>query len=814
MNLHTLWLDLKYVSRHLKRYPGFTFMSMAALAIGIGLVTAMFTIVDGTILKGPNFAGGKDLRILRWQMPVENMFPFIRIQDFDDIAEQQTVFDELGFWTGTGANLRSEDATRLWNAAQVSANWLDILGNSPTLGRGFYKGEDVFGAEKVVIIGYRVWVEQFDSEPDVVGQNVSLNGQTHTIVGVMEEGFRFPVAHDVWIPYQEDRYKDKRSDSEAVWAFGFIPDGMTEAGVLAELDQIAARMAEQNPDTNELYLNFELVPFIHFFMDESEEVLLAMLAAVVLVLFIACSNVANLILAKSVARTQELAIRRSVGASRGRLMTQILTETAVITFAGGLLGLLLSLYALDWFGGSFSDVDLPFWFDLTISMKTIALLAVLICGTALLSGLYPAWAASRLEISHLLADQTRSSSGLKVGRFNKSLIIFQISLSLAALVGAFGMMWASMVATSNDYPFDPETILQAQVSINEEQIPRDKDVVAFYTELDRRLEEQPGVEFAAQTSSHSMVFPWTSRVVVEGKDYSRPDEYETIRQELVSWDYFRSLEIKTVEGRDFLQTDGESMGETDSETEEWVGIINEAMAKQFWPDVSPIGRRIRDTWRSDAPWVRIIGVVPNLNFSAMDTENDMPHLFRVSNQAADRGATIFMKVQGDPAAFIPTLEKIVREVNPDIVAREPMSVAMRMDKNMRGLTVITTIFAASGFVALLLGSIGIYGVISFAATQRTREFGIRLALGASPRKIMQLVMRSGFWQLGIGIPLGLLIGFGLLQGLAANLQNIDFRHPLVFILPLVAISTVSLLAAFFPAFRASKINPTEAIRDL
>jgi putative ABC transport system permease protein len=808
MDLNTLWLDLKHVTRHLRRHPRFTLLSVAALAIGIGLVTAMYTIVEGTILRGPEFPGGDDLKVLRWHTPREGMFSETRIQDFDEIAKQQEVFEDLGFWTFYGANIQTGNITKTWAAARVRANFLDILQVQPVLGRGFQPGEDAPGAPPTVILGYQVWQEQFEANPEIFGERINVNGNLHIVIGVMPDGFRFPITQDVWVPYQDDYYKEKRGDSDLTWTYGYLRDGISRGKAKVQLDLIAARMAEAFPETNEHYLSVEIIPFIDEFMEDSKGILWTMLAAVALVLVIACANVANLILARSVARAQEMAVRSALGANRSRLVNQILTETLVITSCGGIGGVALALFGVRWFDRSFVGVEMPFWFDLSFSPTTILVILGLIVTTALVSGLYPAWSASRIDLGGMLSDATRSTTGTRAGRFNKTLTVFQISLSAAALIGSFGMIEANRKITDKSYPFDPEEILQAQFSLSEQQMPDDEEVIRFFRELDRALEAIPGVETVGQTTSNALLFPWTSRIVVEGKTYSGPDEYEVVQHEIVSWDYFQALGIPILEGRDFEEADGE--------IESWLGIINQAMADQFWPGESPIGKRIRDTWKSDIPWVQVIGVIPNLKMTAFTDDTPTPHYFRASVQAPMRYATIFLRPEsGDPTALIPALEQTTRAINSEVVAQEPMTVAQRLDQNMRGLKVVTQIFGATGIVALLLGSIGIYGVISFATSQRTREFGIRLAIGATPRKIILNVLRGGSWQLAIGLILGGLIGFLLLRVLGSSLDGLPTTaNAMVFVLPLATIFAVSLVAAWNPAFRASRISPTEAIRDL
>lgn len=807
MNLASFWIDLKFAFRLLKRFPGITAFSVAAIAIGIGLVAVMSTIVDGVLLSGPRFPGGHDLKFMEWYAPKTNLRSAIRIQDFEDIRQQQTSFPDLAFWVYSGDTILHQNNSHAWQSAQVSANWLDILGVQPALGRGFLPGEDTPGADPVVLLGQRVWLEQFNGDPSIVGQSILVSGKAHTVVGVMPPDFRFPVLHDLWMPFQGERYSEKRQDAQITWVFGFLKKGVSHPKAQAELDDIARRLEEAYPESNKGYSHIWLQDFTHQYMDQSEELIWAMVASVFLVLIIACANVANLLLSKSAARTTELAIRRAIGASRGRIVAQVLTETLFLTLLGGALGFVFTIHGVDASVRQLSENPMPYWFQVEVSWKTVLYIIILVAFAALVAGFYPAWSASRVEIKTILNDPGRTSGAAgHIGRLNQSLIVFQIALSLAALIGAFSMLQVTRDLAGQQMPFDPTTVLQAQFNLSEKQFPEEAGVRDYLRRLTDKIKQQPGVEAAGITSAYGMVFPWNSRIALQGKDYPTPNDYEIVEHEIVSWDYFRILGIPLVKGRDFQESDGES-------NEEAV-IINKAFADKFWPGEDPLEKRFRNTWKSHYPWYPIIGVVANADTSAYGRGPGIPHFYQVSNQATVRNGTLFIRFAGDPASFIPVLQQVARDVNPEVVLEDPMTVADRMRQNQGGLDYVTQSFSFAGGISLLLAGIGIYGVLSFAAGQRTREFGIRLALGAKGSHIVRSVLSRCAWQLVVGLLLGFLIGWGLLKGIGANLPMVKVFDPLTYFLPTLLIAVVAFASALPPIYRATRLNPSDAIRDL
>ncbi len=814
MNHNSIWIDLKHTLRLLKRFPGFSIMSVAALALGIALVTTMYIILYGVVLKGVSYRPGEELKVLDWEIPNENMHRFIRIQDYEIIRDEQDVFNHLGFFTYAGGNLRKKDDNVIpLSFVRSSANLTEVLGVEPVLGRGFTEGEDKPGAEPVVLIGHDYWERHLEGDESLIGQPLWINNEAYTLIGIMPKGFHFPVLHDAWVPYTEDSKAQKKGDDPQVWVYGYLKDEVSEGMALAQLATIAQNIANEYPETNALYTRMRLRTFTDQYVEGAKAIMWSMMVSVILVLFIACANVANLLLAKSVSRSKELAIRSAVGASRGRLVFQILTESLVIAVLGGLLGLLLAGYSTELVVHQLHALEIPYWMTFEFSPHVFLVVSVVVLMASIISGLYPAFQASRPDIRSVLNDESRSSSGGKSQRFTKILIVLQIAMSYGAIIGAFFMIQTTLQLGEIKVPFEPKQVLQGYISISEQTIAELEDVNGFYELLDERLEALPGVEASGSTSAFAMVYPWRSRMIIEGKEYADPSEYDNVMNETVSPDYFEALGIPIIQGRGFLKTD--TLLDPDDPDREEIIVINQSMAEQFWPGESPIGKRIRDSWRSDMPWNRIVGVIPDIDTDAYgDLPYGYPHIYRPSSQTAERNRTVFLKTTADPAALIPVVSKIVQEVNPAIVFGNPKTVQAQMEENQRGLNTMTQIFAVTGVVALLLAAIGIYGVISFSTQQRTREFGIRIALGASGSSILSRVLSQGMLQILIGLGLGLLLGMGITQALQSAFGFSSMWNPMLYLIPFIIIMVAGLMAVLLPALKASRITPMEALRDL
>ena len=800
--------ELRYAVRMLRKNLGTSAIAVLALGLGIGLTTIMFSIVYGAVWKGLPFEGAEKLVHLErnnLSRDIESME--VPIHDLLDWREAQTSFEGLaGFYSGT-VNVAGTERPERYDGAFISANGFDLIRVQPVLGRNFRDGEDSPAADPVMLLGYHVWQDRFDSDPNVVGKVVRVNGEQTTIVGVMPDGFRFPLAEDVWLPLRLDPLELERGEGMTLEVFGRLKDGVSRDEAAAEMQTIANRLAEAYPETNE-GVGAVLKPYVEEYIGEEPRTMLyTMLGAVALVLLVACANVANLLLSRAATRSKELAIRSAVGASRFRVILQLVGEGIVLAALGAVIGIGISLIGIEMFNRAIEPTDPPFWIQIGLFPPVLIFVTLATVIAGVLSGILPAIQASGGAVNEVLKDESWGSSGFRVGKLSKGLVIGEIALSLGVLVAA-GLMIKSVTNLKTiDLGFDTETTFTARMGLFEADYPDTASRREFYREVLRRVEARPGVEAAAIVTALPGAWSYGGQFAIEGETYERDQDYPQARWAVVSPDFLDVYGVQVLEGRTF--------GPQDTYDAVPVAIVNRSFAEKFYPDGSAVGKRLRQgASESDEPWRTIVGVAPDMYMQGLSNLEDGPEgVYFPLDQYDTRFAYVALRSAGeDPMSLAPGARDDVTAVDQDIPLYWVQTHQAAIDEQTWFFRVFGNLFMVFGFVALFLAAVGLYGVMSASVSNRTTEMGIRMALGAQGRDVLRLVMKQGAVQVGIGMALGLALAALLSKGLEIILFQVEPWDPVVFALIAAVLAAVGMLASYIPALRATRVDPAVALR--
>lgn len=798
--------DLRYGGRMLRKNPGIAAISVLAFTLGIGLTTTMFSIVYGALYRGLPFEEPEELlHIGRNNLPQDLDDVDMTIHDFADYREQQTAFEGVAAFSMRSSYLAdSEDRPERYTGTFISANFLDLLGVRPLAGRGFREGEDSPDAAPVILLGYNVWRDRYGMNSDVIGRTVRLNGEAMTVIGIMPEGFEFPIDNHLWTPLRVNPLAVERGQGPALEAFGRLRDGVSMEQAQTQLSAIAQRLALEYPETNE-GVGAIVKPYTtEFIGDEPVQLLHFMLLAVFLVLLIACANVANLLLSRAAVRTKEVAIRSALGASRSRVVVQLLAEAFTIAAVGGVLGLGVGWVGVQLFNRAIVDVNPPFWIDIKIDPVAVLFVMALVVVSSLVAGIVPALKASGANMNDVLKDESRGSSGLRIGKLSKGLVVAELALSFGLLVGA-GLMIKSVVnASSIDFGFHTETVFTARLGLPAADYPDSLSQTQFYDRLEPLLEARYGAETVTLARTFPGLGSIVSRFAVEGETYERDQDHPNTRWVRITPGYFETFGVRLREGRDFTRQD--------NGTSVPVAIVNQSFAAAFFPGESPLGRRVRlGDSRSEQPWLTIVGVAPDMYLDG--PENEEPAgLYVPFHQHPDEWVGIAIRTAGNPLAITAEVRDLVASVDANMPIYFIDTLENWIGQSSWFIRVFGTIFMIFGGVALFLASVGLYGVMSFSVQQRTKEMGVRMALGAQGTDVLRLIVRQGITQLTIGLVLGLGLAVALSRGMGILLFGVEPLDPTTFVAIILVLATTGLLASFIPARRATRVDPVMALR--
>ena len=827
--------DVRVGLRVLAKEKGFCALAVFVLALGIGAVTTQYAVVNGVLLHAFSFRDADRLVDVQLVDPVNfsptNFNSRITTADFADLKRDQQSFSEfVGYLNGSTVNLTWQGRPKRLTGGYVTHDFFSALGVKPALGRDFLPEDDRPGADRAVLLSDALWRSGFGGDPGVLGRTVRVNGRAGVIVGVMPPKFHFPANEQLWIPVHSEFPVRPRSDRgiNFIAVLARLKPGISLAQAEDEMTRFARRFGEEHPATNKQFSLGYVRPLIRAFTGGPLPGLLyTMLGFCAGVLLIACVNVMNMQFARATLRAKELAIRSSLGATRSRLIRQMLTESLLLAGLGAVLGVGLAFYATDWLDAAVHNLEnpIPAWMRFDLDARVLGFVVGATVLSAVVSGFVPAWLASRTSALEVLKEGGRGNTGRTVGVIARGLVVVQLVVTFVLLIGALLQMQSLVKQQNLDYGYDTSAVLAARLGLMGGSYPDDDQRRRFYEALLRELRAAPQFAAAALTDRQRMVFGGAGPVEIEGRTYVSGSDRRNSQVEHVSPGYFAVLGVRLLEGRDFT--------DTDSDQRDRVAIVNAKFARTYFGAGSPLGRRFRTVSPDGTvpgPWRTVVGVAADVrmqgpfpNAQADGTGFYVPFSGAGLGPAAAApvarqfGTVVVRPPAGQrPESLAAALQQVVNRVDPDLPLYFVATPRRSIDSFLTQNRVVAVMFGFFGFVAVLLAAVGLYGVTSFSVNQRTAEFGIRLALGASPSGILRLVLRQGTRQLtlGLGVGLALALGFALLfrDGIARVLVDTSPHDPFTYTLVAALLAAVSLLATFVPARRATRVDPMTALR--
>jgi putative ABC transport system permease protein len=808
--LEVFMQDIRYGLRMLRKAPLFTAVAVTTIAIGIGANTAIFSLVDAILLRPLPYPESQRLIVGGTQQRGASGMDLMGAADFLAWRDRQQSFEQVAVLDQAGKSfaLSGMGAPERIPGVRVSANFFSIFGVAPLKGRGFQPGEDRPGTSGVVVISEQFWRDHLGSDPEVLNRALTLDGKLHTIVGVMPAGFRFPSRSpvDVWAirtlnpPASRPPY--------GLVGLGRLKPGVSIRKAVAELNDIAAQVTAQYPSSPDLV--GVMMPMKEWMVSDISTALLVLLGAIALVLLIVVVNVANLLLARATVRQREVAVRMALGASRKRVVRQLLTESAVLSLLGGVIGLFLAYIAVRAFL-AFGPGQMPRLEEVGINSGVLLFTFVVCVGSGILFGLAPALETSRPSLIEPLKDANRSSSSASAYRTHRALLVFEVALALIVMIGS-GLLVRSFVRLSDVNPgIQTDYVITAAISLpNKYADP--PQITQFWQQFLEKVQTLPGVKAAGITMSlPPNLLAITNPFTVEGQAYDRNHPLQLAEEMTVSPGYFRSLGIPLVKGRFFSPSD-----KVESIKDPMIVIINETMAKQYFGSKDPIGFRSQ-TGDPDpnSPWETIVGVVGDVKYSGLDSGSG-PTLYVPYNENGwamwAREMYLVVRSSGSAPGIVPAIRTQLAGMDSTIPLAQIRTMDELLDESLvqqRFRTWLVTGFAA---LALLLSAIGIYGLISYSVSQRTREIGVRIALGAQRSNVLGLVLRDVLQVLAFGLLLGLVGALSATRIMRSLLYSTSATDPLSFAATSFTLIAVALLACYIPAHRATKVDPMVALR--
>ena len=838
MIFETFIQDLRIGLRVLIKEKSFCALAVFVLSLGICAVTTQFSVVNGVMLRGFSYPNANRLVSVQLIDPTSRNFFGVNSQifsrDFLDIQAEQKSLEHLGgYINGSTVNMTIGSDAQRFTGAYITDGFMKALGVAPIMGRDFTPEDNKPGAPKVTIIGYDLWKRNFAGAPDILGRSVRLNGKPATVIGVMAQGFAFPQNEQLWIPvFNEFPPADRNSQNAAgngVQLLASLKPGVSLDQAQLEFSAFAKRFSETFPDTNKVFNTALVEPLIRAFTPAAlSGQLLVMLGFCLGVLLLACVNVMNMQFARATLRAKELAIRSSLGATRVRLIRQMLTESLLVAVLGATLGVGLSYWAVDLLTSTVKNLSnpIPAYITFDIDGRVLAFTVGATLLAALVSGLIPAWISSRASASEALKDSGRGNTGRAVNFITRGLVVCQLLVTCILLIGSLLQLRSILNQQSLEYGYDTTAILGGRMGLMEGDYPNNNARKLFYDRLLAQVRTNPAIESAALTNRFRMVFSGNSPLEIEGKVYKEEKDRPNTSFEQVSDGYFGVTAQKLLEGRDF--------NSDDTDMKQPVAIVNAFFAKKHFGTESAVGRRFRMSLNNGAaftPWRTIIGVVsdvrmigpfPNANVDGAGFYVPFfASLFSATTAKeanAAQFATIALRPRGGQRgeALLDVLRTEVKKADPNLPLYFVGTPKESFEVFTGGNKVIASMFTVFGAIAMVLASVGLYGVTSFSVNQRTQEFGVRMALGADNGRILGMVLKQGFWQLGIGLGIGLLISGLIAVFFGSQIQNyligITAHDPLTYCVVIAVLSLVSIIATLIPARRATRVDPMVALR--
>jgi putative ABC transport system permease protein len=809
----TLFKELRYGIRSLLKHPGFTAIAVITLALGIGANTAMFSVINAVLLRPLPYHEPGRLVTIWEESPERGMYEMpVSFANLRDWVDQNHTFEQISGYTFTNLNLTGAGEPVRLSTVRSSANLFPLVGAAPLLGRAFLTEEDKEGANHVVILGHALWQSRFGSDSAIVGRSLTLNNQSYTVVGVMPSSFQFPVGFgylgkvlnepiDLYVPLAATS-KELVRGNYSFFAIGRLKPGVTIDQARAEMSTIESRLEKQYPEGN-TGIGVKLVPTQEQTVKEIRPALLVLLGAVAFLLLIACANIANLLLARAASRQKEMAIRAALGASRLRVLRLLLTESLMLSLAGGGLGLLLALWGTAALMSLAPD-NIPRLNEVGVDARVFAFTLAVSLITGIVFGLIPAVHAAKPDLNGALKEGSRGSMGSAAGKRTRSVLVaVEVALSLVLLIGAGLMIKSFLRLQQMNLGFNPENVLAVNLTLSHSKYGEDRQQAAFFQEALQRLQLLPGIQSAGATTGLPLTLNLSgSDFRIEGHPDPEAGKEMIINTRSVSPGYFHTLGIPLIKGRDFSDRDKSDAPKA--------AIINQDLARIYFPNEDPMGKRI--TFDDGQSWISIVGMIGDVKQLGLDSsakaEVYFPYL-----QVAAPSMSLVVRTASNPLNVAAAVKSQIQMIDMDLPidnARTMQQLLAESASGRRFNMLLLTVFAV---VALVLAIVGIYGVMSYTVTQRTHEIGIRVAIGAQPRDVFRMVIGQGMMLAMIGVAFGLVGAFALTRLMTTMLFGVEPTDPTTFVSIAVLLTGVALAACYIPGRRATKVDPLVALRD-
>jgi putative ABC transport system permease protein len=809
--IESLFQDVRYGLRTLRKSPGFTSVALLTLALGIGANTAIFSVVYAVLLSPLPYRNASRLIVLHETTPKVGAVS-VSYPNFLDWRAQSRAFSQMAAVCGVGFNLTGISQPENIGGEAVSSNYLSMLGVHPFLGRDFGASEEKTGTAPVVLLSYGLWQSHFGGDRNTIGRTIALDGRSFTIVGVLPPDFRSLDKADViepmgvWVTANSEAAAERgeRGDSVVV---GRLADGVRFAQARAEMEGIEARLAREYPGANDQF-GVSLRPIREVFVGDTRPAILVLFCAVMFVLLIACANVANLFLMRGAGRNREFALRMAIGASRGRVIRQMLAESFILAFVGGLLGLLLAIAGIHGIA-SLIPMNMLAGAGANLNGAVLTFAAGLVVLSAFLFGLAPALHATKASVhSHLREGGRTTTGGVGPNRWRAVLAVAEVSLALVLLVGA-GLMTKSLYRLLSVNPgFQPDRVLSMEMSLRTSQYNKDPAILNFWQQVLDRARALPGVSEAALgvgvplTGEH-----WRTDITLEGMMLPKPGSFPHPDVHIVSPGYVSTLGMQLLRGRAFTGSDNENAPP--------VAMINAMLAQQFFHNDNPVGKRFhlgRPSPTQPPKWMTIVGVVGDTKLYGLANPSRL-EIYVPFRQSVSSEMNLVVKSAVDPAALISAIRGVVTSVDKDQPIFGIATMRKLVDNSVSTPRVTLILLGVFSMLALVLAAIGIYGVISYAVAQRTHEIGIRLALGAQRGDVVRMILAQGATIAGAGVVIGIIAALGLTRLMAKLLFAVSAADPSTFAAVAIVLIIVAMLACYIPARRTLRVDPVIALRD-
>jgi len=806
--------DLRFAVRRLVKDRWFTLAAVLALALGIGANSAVFTLVNAVLLRGLPFDEPDRIMWVDWRDTRGRTFGN-SLQDFDDLQRSSRTFAGMSLVFNGSLNISADDRDpEQYPGVYISANGFNLIGETAALGRAFAAEDDRPGAPPVLLIGNSVWKSRYAGDPSVIGKTVRVNGLPVTIIGVMPEGVKWPFNAEAWMPLAQlaPAFRQGGRQARNYMVYGRLADGVTIEQSQSELSNISTQLAQQYQDTNK-DMSARVSPFMERILGTQIRTMFwALMGAVAFVLLIACSNVANLLLARAAHRSREIAVRVALGATRARIVRQLMVESLLLAFISGGLGLGLGMILIRWFESETADVGVPYWMVFSMDAKVFAFFAGVCVLTGIIFGLAPALHISKTNVNEVLKEGGRSGSGgVRARRWTAGLIVAELTLTLVLLAGAGFMMRSFMNMYRFEPGFETSRLLMMSIILPGRKYPSRDEQLTILRRIEERLNSVGAIEGATTSIAPPLGGGNARQLAIDGRSAAAGDKPATVTMLQAGPRYFDALGVKLLRGQAWTPNDGTPGHE--------VAIINQQLATTYFGTEDPIGKRIRLS--DDTPagqqsaWATIIGLSPNVRQRGGIRSPDPDPVVYVPHEqvaVAPRGAVILVRGRSDPGPLTAQLRKEIFALDPDMPLANIRTMDQQLAQQRWDVRVFGTMFTVFAFIAIILATVGLYAVTAYSVTQRTQEIGVRMALGAQASQVRWLILRRGLIQLAIGLTIGLAGAFGVGRLLRSLLVQTGPTDPVTLGGITLLLVAVGITACLWPARQATRLNPVTALR--